>query len=190
MTTSHSSPSPAGAGVAERAGRLGRGAVGEAAGDLEPDPLLDLRRRPRSRGSRRPSPSAAGRGGGRGGSAPSGAGSPPRPRWSRRLKRQGKGSHSKARRPSRIRDRTRGESEAEELGDRARRRRRRARPRAARRCPGAIAAQIALRVRCSAAESPGGRCQPGSSGRPIRPISDQSQSADSARKPSTRKLSR
>ena len=44
--------------------------------------------------------------------------------------------------------------------------------------PGAIAAQIALRVRCSAAESPGGRCQPGSAGRPIRPTSDHSHRAE------------
>ena len=56
--------------------------------------------------------------------------------------------------------------------------------------PGAIAAQIALSVRCSAAESPGARFQPGSSGRPTRPARDHSHSAAIARKPSTRKLSR
>ena len=33
-------------------------------------------------------------------------------------------------------------------------------------------------MRCSAAESPGGRLQPGAAGAPIRPASDQSQSAD------------
>ena len=43
MTTSHSSPSPAGVGVAERAGRLGQRAVGEAAARLDAEPLLDPR---------------------------------------------------------------------------------------------------------------------------------------------------
>ena len=76
MTTSHSSPSPRGLGVAERAARLRQRAVGEAAAALEADPLLDLGRRPRSPASRRPWPSAAARGGGRSASPPCAAGSP------------------------------------------------------------------------------------------------------------------
>ena len=93
-----------------------------------------------------------------------------RPR-SRRLKRRGNGSHSKARRPSRSCS-SGGGTAREEVGDRRRRRRRRARPRAGRRSPGAIASQIALRVRRSAAPSPGAAFSPGAIGRSIRPASD------------------
>ena len=83
---------------------------------------------------------------------------------SRRLKRQGKGSHSKARRPSLIREQDAGRDASrgtrptgpETSTSRS------AAGRPSR--PGAIASQIALRVRCSAAESPGGRCQPGAAG--------------------------
>ncbi len=108
---------------------------------------------------------------------------------SRRLKRRGKGSHSKARRPSLMRLRTRGGMEASSspTGPVT------STSRSAAGSPstaGAIAAQIALRVRCSAADSPGARCQPGAAGRPTRPASDHSQSAVSARRPSTRKFSR
>ena len=156
-------PRPRGSVSPERAGRLGQRAVGEAAADLEADPLLDLGRRPRSRGWRRPSPSAAGRGGGRSASPPCLRRKSSRAPASRRLKRQGNGSHSKARSPSRSRRRTRGETEARNSAtgpETSTSRSAAGRPS----MPGAIAAQIALRVRCSAAESPGERLQPGVGG--------------------------
>ena len=108
---------------------------------------------------------------------------------SRRLKRQGKGSHSKARSPSLIRVSIRGESDLRNsaTGPETSTSRSAA---GSPSMPGPIDSQIALRVRCSAAESPGARFQPAPGWRSMRPISDQSQSATSTSEPSTRKLSR
>ncbi len=108
---------------------------------------------------------------------------------SRRLNRHGKGSHSKARRPSLSRFSTRGETEPRNsaTGPETSTSRSAA---GSPSMPGPIAAQIALSVRCSAAESPGVLFQPEPGRRSMRPISDQSQSATRTREPSTRKLSR
>ena len=192
MTTSHSSPSPGGLGVA-RASRRGSGSEPSASRQPISKPIRSSTSGVDrvAEGARRASPSAAGRGGGESASPPCVRRKSSRAPGSRRLKRQGKGSHSKARRPSLSRARLRGESEREEARrpapETSTSRSAAGRPSMPGRHRLADRAQGALLGGGKPRRAPVSRA-PGR--RPMRPASDQSQSASSARKPSTRKLSR